>query len=244
MNDVRYYQTRGRWLAGAIRAGTFTPEDAQPRFEFLMQTPIARARRLLHIGSGTAGVSLLLGRHGFRPVAVELSADLAALAREASLARGWAVAVLNEDFRTLDFPPYFDAILADGMLPFGQPSEAETVEAVQKVADLLRPGGYLLFGSPEWRPAPTWRRRYTTPQGEVLEEAVFDAETRTVLRTLTPPEGEPLTLRRRWQTPAEMRAMLETAGLVVVQQWRAFDPQAAWQEAEDGTGLVWLARRR
>ncbi|GAP62738.1 hypothetical protein ARMA_1161 [Ardenticatena maritima] len=35
------------------------------------------------------------------------------------------------------------------------------------------------------------------------------------------------------------------AGLVVVQQWRAFDPQqAAWQEAEDGTGLVWLARRR
>lgn len=244
MNDVHYYQTRGRWLAGALRAGTLTPEDAQPRFTFLMQTPLAQARRLLHIGCGTADVSLLLGRHGFRPVAVELSADLAAIARETSLARGWAVAVLNEDFRTLDFPPYFDAIFAEGMLPFGQETDAATQQAVQKVAELLRPGGYLLFGSSHWTPRPAWRRRYSTPQGDAVETAAFDEASRTLVRTLTAPDGETLTLRQRWHTPDEMQTMLEVAGFVVAERWHTFEPNAVWTAHASRPGLLWLARRR
>ncbi len=244
MSDVHYYQTRGRWLAGALRAGQLSPEDAQPRFDFVMQTPLARARRLLHIGCGTADVSLLLGRHGFRPVAVEISADLAAIARETSLARGWAVAVLNEDFRTLDFPPYFDAILVEGMLPVAQATEEETQQAVQKVADLLRPGGYLLFGSPTWAPRPSWTRSYTTPHGEAVEAAAFDAETNMLVRTLTLPDGVQLTLRQQWYSPERIRTLLETAGFVVVERWHAFDQNAAWGVRADKRGLVWLARRR
>ena len=98
---------------------------------------IGPGSRVLEIGPGT-GVSVPLAERGCRVVAVELGADLAAVARR-NLARFPAAEVVTAAFEDWPLPSEpFDLVLAATSFHWLDPAVR-----VVKAADALRPGGTL-----------------------------------------------------------------------------------------------------
>ena len=101
-------------------------------------TSIGPGSRVLEIGPGTGQATRPLAERGCRVVAVELGADLAALARR-NLAGFPSVDVVNAALEDWPLPAEpFDLVLAATAFHWIDPSVR-----VNKVADALRPGGFL-----------------------------------------------------------------------------------------------------
>ena len=101
-------------------------------------TAIGPGSRVLEIGPGTGQATLPLAQRGCQVVAVELGADLAAIARR-NLARFPKVEVVTAAFEDWPLPPEpFDLVLAATAFHWVDPSVR-----TDKVADALRPGGSL-----------------------------------------------------------------------------------------------------
>lgn len=99
---------------------------------------IGPGSRVLEIGPGTAQATVPLAERGYRIVAVELGAQLAAVARR-KLARFPAVEVVTAAFEDWPLPPEpFDMVLAATAFHWVDPAVR-----VAKAADALRPGGSL-----------------------------------------------------------------------------------------------------
>jgi SAM-dependent methyltransferase len=101
-------------------------------------TRIGPGTRVLEIGPGTGQATLPLAERGCQVVAVELGAELAAVARR-NLARFPKVEVVTAAFEDWPLPPEpFDLVLAATAFHWIDPAVR-----VGKVADALRPGGSL-----------------------------------------------------------------------------------------------------
>jgi SAM-dependent methyltransferase len=101
-------------------------------------TAIGPGSRVLEIGPGTGQATLPLAERGCRVVAVELGADLAAVARR-NLAGFPDVEIVTAAFEDWPLPAEpFDLVLAATAFHWIDPSVR-----VDKVADGLRPGGSL-----------------------------------------------------------------------------------------------------
>jgi SAM-dependent methyltransferase len=99
---------------------------------------IGPGSRVLEIGPGTGQATVPLAERGCRVVAVELGADLAAVARR-NLARFPAVEVVTAAFEAWPLPAEpFDLVLAATAFHWIDPAVR-----VAKAADALRPGGAL-----------------------------------------------------------------------------------------------------
>jgi SAM-dependent methyltransferase len=99
---------------------------------------IGPGARVLEIGPGTGQATAPLAERGCRVVAVELGADLAAVARR-NLARFPAVEVITAAFEDWPLPAEpFDLVLAATSFHWIDPAVR-----VAKAADALRPGGAL-----------------------------------------------------------------------------------------------------
>jgi SAM-dependent methyltransferase len=99
---------------------------------------IGPGSRVLEIGPGTGQATLPLAERGYQVVAVELGADLAAVARR-NLAHFPAVKIVTAAFEDWPLPAErFDLVLAATAFHWIDPSMR-----VEKVADALRPGGSL-----------------------------------------------------------------------------------------------------
>jgi SAM-dependent methyltransferase len=98
---------------------------------------IGPGSRVLEIGPGTGQATVPLAERGCRVVAVELGADLAAVARR-NLARFPAVEVVTAAFEDWPLPEPFDVVLAATSFHLIDPAVR-----VAKAADALRPGGAL-----------------------------------------------------------------------------------------------------
>jgi len=108
-------------------------------FEDLAElTSIGPGSRVLEIGPGTGQATLPLAERGCRVVAVELGADLAAVARR-KLAGFANVEVVTAAFEDWPLPAEaFDLVLAATAFHWIDPAVR-----IDKVADALRPGGSL-----------------------------------------------------------------------------------------------------
>lgn len=102
-------------------------------------------RRVLEFGAGSAPCSRWLAGRGAHPVALDLSAGMLRVGREAMLAGDEAsrVPLVQGDARRLPFADgSFDiAFSAFGALPF----VADTAAVMSECARVLRPGGRLVF---------------------------------------------------------------------------------------------------
>ena len=99
---------------------------------------IGPGSRVLEIGPGTGQATVPLAERGYRVVAVELGADLAAVARR-NLARFPAVEVVTAAFEDWALPTEpFDLVLVATAFHWIDPAVR-----VPKAADALRPGGTL-----------------------------------------------------------------------------------------------------
>ncbi len=237
-----FFVERGRWIAAS--RGPSTGETQARVAAFVERVlPPAETRRLLHLGCGTGDLSIELARRGYKPVAVDISPDVIAVARERAMTQHLPVAFLAEDFVQLDFPPYFDAVLAvETTLPFR--GDAVTFGAsLKRIGALLRPGGRFLFGSATWRHWPDGRQEvYQGPGGCALETLTFDPSTRTVCRTLRV-EGKTgareICWQSYWPSAPEIEAALRAAGFTVLGRWHRYDLGATWTD-EKTPGLIWL----
>ncbi|MFE1928952.1 class I SAM-dependent methyltransferase [Streptomyces sp. NPDC059474] len=94
--------------------------------------------RVLEVGAGTGKATLPLAERGCRITAVELGADMAAVARR-NLAGFEAVEIVTADFETWPLPEEpFDAVVSATAFHWIDPAVR-----MAKAADALRPGGAL-----------------------------------------------------------------------------------------------------
>lgn len=94
--------------------------------------------RVLEVGAGTGKATLPLAERGCRITAVELGADMAAVARR-NLVGFKAVEIVKADFETWPLPQEpFDAVVSATAFHWIDPAVRMT-----KAADALRPGGAL-----------------------------------------------------------------------------------------------------
>ena len=136
-------EDRGRLRATFDQAAELY-DRARPRYPAAMFEDLAGLAgigpgpRVLEIGPGTGQATLPLAERGCRVVAVELGADLAAVARR-HLARFPAVEVVTAAFEGWPLPSEpFDLVLAASAFHWVDPAVR-----VVKAADALRPGGTL-----------------------------------------------------------------------------------------------------
>jgi SAM-dependent methyltransferase len=132
-------QLRSTFDQDAERYDRARPGYPAALFDDLVElAAIGAGSRVLEIGPGTGQATLPLAERGCRVVAVELGADLAAVARR-NLARFPMVEVVTASFEDWPLPAErFDLVLAATAFHWIDPSVR-----VDKVADALRPGGSL-----------------------------------------------------------------------------------------------------
>ncbi|MDQ7028519.1 MAG: class I SAM-dependent methyltransferase [Ardenticatenia bacterium] len=241
-DPVAFFVERGRWAAAGAPPSPTLPVKRVADFVEQVAMPTG-ARRVLHLGCGLGHLSIELARRGHRPVAVDVSPDLVAEARAQAMVKGVPVAFLAEELLALDFPPYFDLVLAvETELPFYGTATTFDVPLAH-VAALLRPGGRLLFGRVGGPPRLHHRRVYETPAGRAVETVTFDEPTRTLTRTLrVEADGRTAHWRTYVPRPREIEESLAEAGFVVLGKWHQYDPHAVQVDARQ-PGLIWLAER-
>ncbi|GLV58105.1 hypothetical protein KDH_49390 [Dictyobacter sp. S3.2.2.5] len=115
------------------------PWKVAERQSFLDLLQQEAKKTLLEVGAGTGVDSLFFQEHGLQVVCTDLSPDMVNLCRE----KGLDAHVM--DFLGLDFPAgSFDAIYALNCLLHVPGAELPAV--LQKLRDLLRPGGLFFLG--------------------------------------------------------------------------------------------------
>ena len=191
---------------------------------------IGPGSRVLEIGPGTGQATVALAERGHRVVAVELGAQLAAVARR-NLARFPSVEVVTAAFEDWPLPPEpFDLVLSATAFHWIDPAVR-----VVKSADALRPGGSLatiathhVAGGDEsfFAQAQACYERWdpeTPPGGSRLPAAAGIHSSSDELdgsRRFGPAEFR----RYEWELPYTTSGYLEV--LLTYSGHRALDPQA------------------
>jgi SAM-dependent methyltransferase len=100
---------------------------------------------ILEVGAGSAMCSRWLVRHGAHPIAFDVSAGMLRHARDAAVATGLDVPLVQADAQVMPFlSSSFDlAFSAFGAVPF----VADSAAVMREVARVLRPGGRWVFAA-------------------------------------------------------------------------------------------------
>jgi ubiquinone/menaquinone biosynthesis C-methylase UbiE len=175
---------------------------------------------VLDLCSGNGTASILLAREfGARCTGVDLSEGLLRSARETALAGGLEgrVEFLKRDARHLDFPiQSFDLVLALG----GALTYAGRPETLERIGQLLRPGGSLLMSDLVYlngsAPEPVRRRLAASNPPLPPAELPLEPSVRAVYE-----EGV-----WRFESEESYMALLETMGFSVSFSFLA--PESAW----------------
>lgn len=250
-DNIAYDRHNGAVCAHDPSVGRAHGAPISDDVDFVAQVnALSRARRILEIGTGPGAHARELARRGHKVIATDVSTPLIEYARAQSRLTGQPVAYLAQDFRDLEFPPYFDLILNfNAETPLALENDDLVQAAVVKIRDLLRRGGQFLFGRSDFRGSvEASEEEVQTPAGLERCRVRFDPATRTVIRTITlepeGPERSPVTWahRSRLYTLPEVEAFLGRAGLAIRGLWHAYDPAATWVGPER-PGRIILAER-
>ncbi|WP_245908104.1 class I SAM-dependent methyltransferase [Pseudosporangium ferrugineum] len=133
-----YLTLRETFNQDAERYDRARPRYPSALFDDLAAAGVGPGARVLEIGCGTGQATVALAERGYRVLAVELGADMAAVARR-NLARFESVAVVTGAFEEWALPREpFDVVFSATAFHWVDPAVR-----VRKSADALRPGGIL-----------------------------------------------------------------------------------------------------
>jgi SAM-dependent methyltransferase len=214
----------------------------------LARTGLAPADRILEVGCGWGRHALALARRGFgRVVSVDIAPEPLALARSLAREAGLACDFRQQDFGRVDDGPYRGVLSLYDRSVCGFPSEEEDARSLRRLAGLLVPGGWLVFGIDDWpfRLPEASTRRENTERGAERIEVVPDARAMTCTHrvSLTRPDGhrEIHALTRRHYSRPELTRLLARCGFVTVAVFHRLAEERPY--AEGGEGLFVYARR-
>lgn len=206
---------------------------------------------ILDLGCGAGRHALGLAALGHRVTGLDWSAELVACAARAAREAGVSAVFQRGDMRRLRWEARFDAVI-NLFTSFGYfQTQAEDLAVLRGVRRALRPGGTFLIDvlNKPWllrHFTPTFRQR--APDGEVLSAVnrlSFDERTSLLSnrRTLRLKGGRrrETFLRFKVYGPADLRRLLEAAGLEVRRLWGGFDGR---RYGKDSFRLIITAARR
>ena len=242
-----------RWYDGFFEAGWL--DHVQPdadltlrQVDFLVEElGLALGGSVLDVACGRGRHSVELARRGFRVTGIDLSPRSLELARAAADQAEVVVEFRQLDMRELDYDGVFDGVI-NLFTAFGYfPEDLDNERVVQRIATALRPGGRFVIDT--INPialARVFRERdwHAFDDGSVLlEQRAHDQLTGRIRGTWTVvgSDGSRSVLEHsvRAYAPAELRILLDHAGLEVERAWGSFDRT----ELGDGTRTILLARK-
>jgi SAM-dependent methyltransferase len=257
-----HYGLLARWWAEVNR-----PEPAELAY---LRAAVARhGEPALDLGCGTGRLLVPLLAEGLDIDGTDVSADMIAKARGAAARAGIDAdgRLAVQAFDQLDLPRRYGTIFSIGSFAIGGSRDRDQ-EALRRVHDHLRPGGavllsyevisdedHALLAAPERaypRPWPDAGMRATLADGDELElrtrATAYDPATRVhsleiralLWRGASLVREETGSLRNTYYRPADVVAMLETAGFTAVEVEGPYTRRAP--DPSDDTVVV-VARR-
>lgn len=180
----------------------------------------------LELGIGTGRVALPLSERGVEVHGIDASTAMVEQMRRK--AGGDRIPVTIGDFADVEAPSTaYTLVYVPFTTFFALPDQESQVRCMQRVTEVLRPGGRFLIEA--FVPDPTrfdrGQRLSVTDVGAAgieLEAALYDAATQTVRATIAGMSEDgtrflPVTIRFAW--PAELDLMARLAGMVLEGRW-------------------------
>jgi SAM-dependent methyltransferase len=205
---------------------------------------LTKGTRVLDLACGRGRVSIPLARNGCRVTGVDLSPKSLELARRDAAAGGVMLELIESDMRKIDFDPEFDVVI-NLFTSFGYfQDHSDNERVVHAVARSLKRGGRFLIDT--INPitiAAGWRERdwQQFDDGTVMiEHRRHDQLQGRHETTWTFVRGDGARTEQKFSlrayTAAELREMLEAAGLHVDGAW------GSWEGTELGDGYRTILR--
>lgn len=204
--------------------------------------------RVLDVACGRGRVAVPLAQHGCRVTGVDLSPNSLARAKEAAEEAGVEIELIELDMRELDFTGRFDAAI-NVFTSFGYfEQERDDGRVLAAIARALVPGGVFLI---DHLNTITLMERFRAKDWTQFDDGTLFLEERRYdqLRgrheatwTFVRPDGSRAVLQHslRGYTPAELRALVEEAGLELDGAWGSWDGD----ELGGGHRTILRARKR
>lgn len=155
-NNAWYRQIAAGWarrmITGDFSGGWAQNTGTEVQFA-IKQLRLRPHDRVLDLGCGWGRHSLELAGYGLRVTALDLSSELLRLARHHARRHNLAVHWLEADVAHLPLRGSFDGIAQFcGNLLTWFPNRDRALDTLWNVANLLSPGGRLVFGTDDWEP--------------------------------------------------------------------------------------------
>jgi SAM-dependent methyltransferase len=197
---------------------------------------------VVELGVGTGRIAVPVAAAGISVIGVDSSAGMLEICGEQAELAGVSGLL---DLRLGDYrrPPVsdpVDLVLCPFRAYLHLHSEAERLEALRAVYDLLVPGGRLVFDvfTPSREDIEETHGRWLEREPGIFERAEWDTDRRVLTLSLRGPESE-TTMELAWMSQPEWRGLLEQARFTVNACYGWFD-RRPWAGEEDS---IWIATR-
>jgi SAM-dependent methyltransferase len=198
---------------------------------------------IVEIGGGTGRIAIPLALGGHRVIALDRSRPMLERLAERAAAAGVSDLIegVEADLRALPPLPPVDRVIAPFRVLMHLADDGQRASFLAAVAELLVPGGMLIFDVLEPTRADirsTQGLRMQRPSG-VHELARWDERARRLDLEVSY-RGHATTMRLHWIPGDRWRALLEDAGFEVLAAYAGFDGQPFTGERGDS---AWIALR-